>query len=78
MITDSLGPVSFGLFIVAVLGTLALGAGYVLTLLLKQTVWARWILRLALRRALRMRESFWDRFSECLNSSQRRPLRILR
>jgi hypothetical protein len=48
MITDSMGPVSFGLFIVAVLGTLALGAGYVLALLLKKAVWARWILRLEL------------------------------
>jgi hypothetical protein len=48
MITDSLGPVSFGLFIIAVLGTLALGAGYVLALLLKKAVWARWILRLEL------------------------------
>lgn len=48
MITDSLGAVSFGLFIAAVLGTLALGAAYVLALLLKQTVWARWILRLEL------------------------------
>lgn len=48
MITDSLGPVSFGLFIIAVLGTLALGAGYVLALLLKKGVWARWILRLEL------------------------------
>lgn len=48
MITDSLGPVSFGLFIVAVLGTLALGAGYVLALLLKKAVWAQWILRLEL------------------------------
>lgn len=48
MITDSLGAVSFGLFIVAVLGTLGLGAGYVLALLLKRAVWARWILRLEL------------------------------
>ena len=48
MITDSMGPVSFGLFIVAVLGTLALGAGYVLALLLKRAVWAHWILRLEL------------------------------
>jgi hypothetical protein len=48
MITDSMGPVSFGLFIVAVLGTLALGAGYVLALLLKKAVWAGWILRLEL------------------------------
>jgi hypothetical protein len=48
MITDSLGAVSFGLFIVAVLGTLALGAGYVLALLLKRTVWARWLLRIEL------------------------------
>lgn len=48
MITDSLGAVSFGLFIVAVLGTLALGAGYVLALLLKRAVWARWILRIEL------------------------------
>jgi hypothetical protein len=46
MITDSLGAVSFGLFVAAVLGTLALGAGYVLALLLRKTVWARWILRL--------------------------------
>lgn len=46
MITDSLGPVSFGLFIVAVLGTLALGAGYVLALLLKKAAWAQWMLRL--------------------------------
>jgi hypothetical protein len=48
MITDSLGPISFGLFIVAVLGTLALGAGYVLALLLKKAVWAKWIRRLEL------------------------------
>jgi len=48
MITDSLGLVSFGLFMAAVLGTLALGAGYVLALLLKKAVWARWILRLEL------------------------------
>lgn len=48
MINDSLGAVSFGLFIVAVLGTLALGAGYVLALLLKRAVWARWILRIEL------------------------------
>jgi hypothetical protein len=48
MITDSLGAVSFGLFVAAVLGTLALGAGYVLALLLRQTAWARWILRLEL------------------------------
>lgn len=48
MITDSLGPVSFGLFIVAVLGTLALGAGFVLTLLLKRPAWGRWILRIEL------------------------------
>jgi len=48
MITDSLGPVSFGLFIVAVLGTLALGAGYVLALLLKKALWARWLLRIEL------------------------------
>jgi hypothetical protein len=48
MITDSLGPVSFGLFIGAVLGTLALGAGYVLALLLKRSVLARWVLRIEL------------------------------
>jgi len=48
MINDSMGAVSFGLFIVAVLGTLALGAGYVLALLLKRAVWARWILRIEL------------------------------
>jgi hypothetical protein len=41
MITDSLGPVSFGLFIVAVLGTLALGAAFVLALLLQKPAWAR-------------------------------------
>ncbi len=41
MITDSLGPISFGLFIVAVLGTLALGAGFLLTLMLKKPAWAR-------------------------------------
>jgi len=41
MITDSLGPISFGLFIVAVLGTLALGAGFLLALMLKQAAWAR-------------------------------------
>lgn len=46
MITDSLGPVSFGLFIVAVLGSFALGAALVLALLLKQPGWARWIARL--------------------------------
>ena len=48
MITDSLGPISFGLFIIAVLGTFALGAGFVLALLLKKAVWARWIVRLEL------------------------------
>jgi hypothetical protein len=48
MITDSLGPISFGLFIVAVLGTLALGAGYVLALLLKKAMWARWLMRIEL------------------------------
>jgi hypothetical protein len=48
MITDSMGAVSFGLFIVAVLGTLALGAGFVLALLLKRAAWARWILRVEL------------------------------
>jgi hypothetical protein len=41
MITDSLGPISFGLFIVAVLGTLALGAGFLLALMLKKPAWAR-------------------------------------
>ena len=41
MITDSLGPISFGLFIVAVLGTLAAGAAFVLAVLLKQPRWAR-------------------------------------
>jgi len=46
MITDSLGPISFGLFIIAVLGTFALGAAFVLALLLKKAVWARWIVRL--------------------------------
>ena len=45
MITDSLGLISFGLFIVAVLGTFALGAAFVLALLLKKTVWTTWILR---------------------------------
>jgi hypothetical protein len=46
MITDSLGPISFGLFIIAVLGTFALGAAFVLALLLKKAAWARWIVRL--------------------------------
>ncbi len=41
MITDSLGPVSFGLFIVTVLGTLAAGAAFVLAVLLKKSQWAR-------------------------------------
>jgi hypothetical protein len=41
MITDSLGPISFGLFIVAVLGTLAAGAAFVLAVLLKKPQWAR-------------------------------------
>ena len=41
MITDSLGPVSFGLFIIAVLGTLAAGAAFVLAILLKKSQWAR-------------------------------------
>ncbi len=41
MITDSLGPISFGLFILAVLGTLAAGAGVVLALMLKKPLWAR-------------------------------------
>lgn len=43
MITDSLGAVSFGLFLLAVLGTLALGAALLLALLLKKTAWVRWI-----------------------------------
>lgn len=43
MITDSLGAISFGPFIVAVLGTLALGAGFVLALLLQKPAWARGI-----------------------------------
>jgi hypothetical protein len=43
MITDSLGPISFGLFIVAVLGTLAAGAAFVLAVLLKKSQWARLI-----------------------------------
>jgi hypothetical protein len=46
MITDSLGPISFGLFIIAVLGTFALGAAFVLALLLKKAAWAQWIVRL--------------------------------
>jgi hypothetical protein len=46
MITDSLGPISFGLFLVAVLGTFALGAAFVLARLLKKAAWARWIVRL--------------------------------
>ncbi|MGH7614544.1 MAG: hypothetical protein ACREMW_10965 [Gemmatimonadales bacterium] len=46
MITDSLGPISFGLFILAVLGTFALGAAFVLALLLKKPVWTTWILRI--------------------------------
>jgi hypothetical protein len=41
MITDSLGPISFVLFIVAVLGTLAAGAAFVLAVLLKKPEWAR-------------------------------------
>jgi len=41
MITDSLGPISFGLFIVAVLGTLAAGAAFVLAILLRKPQWAR-------------------------------------
>ena len=41
MITDSLGPISFGLFIIAVLGTLAAGAAFVLAVLLKKSQWAR-------------------------------------
>ena len=41
MITDSLGPISFGLFILAVLGTLAAGAAFVLAVLLKKSQWAR-------------------------------------
>ena len=41
MITDSLGPVSFGLFMLAVLGSLAAGAGFVLALMLKRQQWAR-------------------------------------
>ncbi len=48
MITDSLGPISFGLFIVTVLGTFALGAAFVLALLLKKATWARRIVRLEL------------------------------
>ena len=43
MITDSLGPVSFGLFIVAVLGTLALVAAFLLALLIRKPAWARLI-----------------------------------
>jgi hypothetical protein len=46
MITDSLGPASFGLFLAAVLGSFALGAGFVLALLLKQAAWTRWLLRI--------------------------------
>jgi len=46
MITDSLGPVSFGLFILAVFGTFAMGAAFVLALLLKKPAWTRWIVRL--------------------------------
>jgi hypothetical protein len=41
MITDSLGPVSFGLFVLAALGTLAAGSAFVLALLLKKPLWAR-------------------------------------
>ena len=41
MITDSLGPISFGLFIVTVVGTLAAGAAFVLAILLKKSQWAR-------------------------------------
>jgi hypothetical protein len=41
MITDSLGPISFGLFIAAVFGTLAAGAAFVLAVLLKKAQWAR-------------------------------------
>ncbi|HET9707688.1 MAG TPA: hypothetical protein VFP39_05235 [Gemmatimonadales bacterium] len=41
MITDSLGPISFGLFIIAVFGTLAAGAAFVLAVLLKKSQWAR-------------------------------------
>ena len=41
MITDSLGAISFGLFMVALLGTLAAGAGVVLALMLRRPLWAR-------------------------------------
>jgi hypothetical protein len=48
MITDCLGPVSFGLFLLAVLGTFAMGAALVLALLLKRSLWTRWITRIEL------------------------------
>ncbi len=40
MITDSLGAVSFLLFVALVLGSLALGGAFLLTLLLKKVDWA--------------------------------------
>jgi hypothetical protein len=46
MITDSLGGVSFGLFLLAALGTFALGAAFILALLLKKPAWLRWITRI--------------------------------
>jgi len=46
MITDSLGPVTFGLFFLAVLGSFAAVAAFVLAKLVKQPVWAKWIVRL--------------------------------
>lgn len=48
MITDSLGVISFGLFILAILGTFAMGASLVLALLLKRPGWAHWIARIEL------------------------------
>jgi hypothetical protein len=48
MITDSLGAISFGMFILAVLGTFAMGAALVLALLLKKSLWAHWIARIEL------------------------------
>lgn len=48
MITDSLGSISFGLFLVAVLGSFGVGTAFVLARLLKKAVWARWLIRIEL------------------------------
>jgi hypothetical protein len=48
MIADSLGALSFGPFLLAVLGSFALGATLVLALFLRKPAWVRWITRIEL------------------------------